>query len=152
MVVCNVCSCFLWLIPVSCVSIVIFSILSIIWYMISPTNNWTERISFVCWNQNGHRNIEQRKETYIIEQHKRPYNIKITASIHLITNINWTTLYHIMLQSSLWSRFEFTTSVVIGTDCIGSCKFNYNTNKNEWPDKTWTVRLIELSIMVLFFS
>ena len=23
-------------------------------------------------------------------------------------------------------RFELTTSVVIGTDCIGSCKFNYH--------------------------
>jgi hypothetical protein len=28
-------------------------------------------------------------------------------------------LYHIMLYTSLWSRFELTTSVVIGTDCIG---------------------------------
>jgi hypothetical protein len=28
-------------------------------------------------------------------------------------------LYHIMLHSSLWSGFELTTSVVIGTDCIG---------------------------------
>ena len=31
-------------------------------------------------------------------------------------------LYHIMLYTSPWSRFELTTSVVIGTDCIGSCK------------------------------
>jgi hypothetical protein len=30
----------------------------------------------------------------------------------------------IMLYTSPWSRFELTTSVVIGTDCIGSCKFN----------------------------
>jgi hypothetical protein len=30
-------------------------------------------------------------------------------------------LYHIMLYTSPWSRF--TTLVVIGTDCIGSCKF-----------------------------
>ena len=36
-------------------------------------------------------------------------------------------LYHIMLYSSPWSRFELTTSVVIGTDCIGSCKSNYHT-------------------------
>ena len=27
-----------------------------------------------------------------------------------------------MLYTSPWSRFELTTSVVIGTDCIGSCK------------------------------
>jgi hypothetical protein len=31
-----------------------------------------------------------------------------------------------MLYTSPWSRFELTTSVVIGTDCIGSCKFNYH--------------------------
>ena len=36
-------------------------------------------------------------------------------------------LYHIMLYTSPWSRFEFTTSVVIGTDCIGSLKSNYYT-------------------------
>ena len=35
-------------------------------------------------------------------------------------------LYHIMLYTSPWSRFELTTSVVIGTDCIGSCKSNYH--------------------------
>jgi hypothetical protein len=36
-------------------------------------------------------------------------------------------LYHIMLYTSPWSRFELATSVVIGTDCIGSCKSNYHT-------------------------
>jgi hypothetical protein len=36
-------------------------------------------------------------------------------------------LYHIMLSTSPWSRFELTTSVVIGTDCIGSCKSNCHT-------------------------
>ena len=35
-------------------------------------------------------------------------------------------LYHIMLYTSPWSRFELTTSVVIGTDCTGSCKSNYH--------------------------
>jgi hypothetical protein len=33
-------------------------------------------------------------------------------------------LYHIMLYTSPWSRFELTTSVVIGTDCIGSINPN----------------------------
>ena len=32
-----------------------------------------------------------------------------------------------MLYPSPWSRFELTTSVVIGTDCIGSCKSNFHT-------------------------
>ena len=36
-------------------------------------------------------------------------------------------LYYIMLYTLSWSRFELTTSVVIGTDCIGSCKSNYHT-------------------------
>ena len=36
-------------------------------------------------------------------------------------------LYHIMLYTSPWSTFELTTSVMIDTDCIGSCKSNYYT-------------------------
>jgi hypothetical protein len=36
-------------------------------------------------------------------------------------------LYHIVLYSSPSSKFELTTLVVIGTDCIGSCKSNYHT-------------------------
>jgi len=35
-------------------------------------------------------------------------------------------LYHIMWYSSPSAGIEPTTSVVIGTDCIGSCKSNYN--------------------------
>jgi hypothetical protein len=35
-------------------------------------------------------------------------------------------LYHIMVYTLPWSRFEFTTTVVIGTDCIGSCKSNHH--------------------------
>ena len=35
--------------------------------------------------------------------------------------------YHIMLYTSPWWRFELTTSVVIGTDCIGSSKTDYHT-------------------------
>jgi len=36
-------------------------------------------------------------------------------------------LYHIMLYTSSWSRFEHTTTVVIDPNCIGSCKSNYHT-------------------------
>ena len=38
-------------------------------------------------------------------------------------------LYHIMLYRVhlAWTGFEFTTLVVIGPDCIGSCKSNYHT-------------------------
>ena len=34
-------------------------------------------------------------------------------------------LYHIMLYTSPWSRFELTTSVMIDSDCIGSCKLRF---------------------------
>jgi hypothetical protein len=36
-------------------------------------------------------------------------------------------LYHIVLYTPSWSRFELTTSVVIDTDCIDSCKSNSYT-------------------------
>jgi hypothetical protein len=32
-----------------------------------------------------------------------------------------------MLYTSPWTGFKLTTSVVIGTDCIGSCTSNYHT-------------------------
>jgi hypothetical protein len=45
------------------------------------------------------------------------------------TNLSQLTdkLYHIMLYTSPWSRFKLTTSVVISTGCIGSCKSKYHT-------------------------
>jgi hypothetical protein len=45
---------------------------------------------------------------------------------HLPVASHWQT-YHIMLYTPPWSRFELTTSAVIGTDCIDSCKSNYHT-------------------------
>jgi hypothetical protein len=36
-------------------------------------------------------------------------------------------LYQIMWYTSPWTRFELATLVVIGTDCIGSCKSNHHT-------------------------
>ena len=44
---------------------------------------------------------------------------------HRLVASHWQTLSH-MLYISPWSRFELT-SVVIGTDCIGSCKPNDHT-------------------------
>ena len=44
---------------------------------------------------------------------------------HRSVTSHWQT-YQIMLYTSPWSRFELTTAVVIATDCIGSCKYNYH--------------------------
>ena len=58
------------------------------------------------------------------------------ATFNNVSVISWqsvllgkphTKLYHIMLYNSPYSRFELTTSVVIGTDCKGSFKSNYHT-------------------------
>jgi hypothetical protein len=48
-------------------------------------------------------------------------------------------LYHIMLYTSPWWRFDLTTSVVIGTCCIRSrarCQWNIKSipNKRTWSD------------------
>ena len=47
-------------------------------------------------------------------------------------------LYHLMLYTSPWSRFEVTTSVVINTDSIGSCKSNYHTITATTTPSEWT--------------
>ena len=42
---------------------------------------------------------------------------------------HWQNFYHIMWYwvHIAWAGFEFTISVVIGTDCKGSYKYNYHT-------------------------
>ena len=52
-------------------------------------------------------------------------------------------LYHIMLYTWPCSRFELTTSVVIDTDCIGSCKSNYDHDDDG---------LSKVSIIPIFLS
>ena len=52
----------------------------------------------------------------------------------------WETLSHnVFYRVHLaWVRFELTTLVVIGTDCIGRCKSNYHTITTTTAFKAWT--------------
>ena len=60
-------------------------------------------------------------------------------------------LYHIMLYRVhlTWVAFELTT-VVRGTDCIGSCKSNYHTSRPHDGSFQYCVFWVRVKVEVLF--
>ena len=74
-------------------------------------------ISVISW-----RSVLLEKETEYLEK---------TTDLSQVID----TLYHIMLYLGhlAWTGFELTTLVVLGTDCIVSCKSNYAITTTKVP-------------------
>ena len=91
-------------------------------------NATLNNISVISW-----RSIFLVEETGVPGENHRP-----VAS-------HWQTLSQCCIEyTSTWTGFELTASLVIGTDCTGSCKFNYHTITNlTAPGCKWRWEIIK---------
>ena len=91
-------------------------------YLVRDGNTYPKARS--CPNGRQHTDIKMNciswRPVLLVEETGRPGENHRSVVSHV-------KLYHKMLYTSPWSRFELTTPVVIGTDCIGSWKSNYHT-------------------------
>jgi hypothetical protein len=80
------------------------------------------------------------RSVLLVEETRGPWENHWPVASH------WQTLSHTVVHLP-WSRFELTTSVVIGTDCIGtgSCKSNFYTSRpRRLLDNIWHLVHINL--------
>ena len=66
---------------------------------------------------------------------RKPEDPENTTDLSEVTD----KLCHLVLYTSVCSGFELTTSVVIATDYLGSCKFNYHTLTNMTMPYIYTI-------------
>ena len=87
------------------------------------TTSWIITYMFVWWCLMPLSTIFKLYRSGQFYRWRKPEDPEKTTNLSQVTE----NFYHIMLYTSPWSRFKHTTSVVIGTDYIGSCKSNYHT-------------------------